>query len=283
MSKLSLDYIVSKVDDINMLPNVLQEIIVISDDPNSTITDMENVILKDQTLTTKVLRLANSAYYGYARRISTISQATILLGFKTIKSIALASTVSKYMTAELKGYALEENQLWQQSQTCAIIARYISKLTKKADPEEAYIAGLLRDIGKTILNQNMLKEYEEVSKLVSEDGISFLQAEEMVFGFNHAEIGARVSEKWNLPSNLVDAISHHHNPENAEVDSNLVSIVHIADAITVMMGVGIGLDGLQYNLSEKAILDLELTEIDLENIISDISDLVSDSSSFDTK
>lgn len=283
MSKLSLDYIVSKVDDINMLPNVLQEIIVISDDPNSTITDMENVILKDQTLTTKVLRLANSAYYGYARRISTISQATILLGFKTIKSIALASTVSKYMTAELKGYALEENQLWQQSQTCAIIARYISKLTKKADPEEAYIAGLLRDIGKTILNQNMIKEYEEVSKLVSEDGISFLQAEEMVFGFNHAEIGARVSEKWNLPSNLVDAISHHHNPENAEVDPNLVSIVHIADAITVMMGVGIGLDGLQYNLSEKSILDLELTEIDLENIISDISDLVSDSSSFDTK
>lgn len=283
MSKLTLEYIVSKVDDMKVLPEIINKIISLTDDPDSTAQDMEKAILRDQVLTTKILRLANSAYYGYARKISTVSQATVLLGFQAIKSIALASTVSQYLTSELKGYSLEKNELWTQSQTCAIISRYIAKQIKYPNPEEAYIAGLLRDIGKTILNQHMEKEYSEVLAKIEKDNISFLEAEKEILGFDHAEIGGKVAEKWNLPKALVDSIGHHHTPENSNINQLLVSIVHVADAITMMMGVGLGLDGLAYNLSPVAIDTLGLTQRDFENIISNVSDLVADEDSFSTK
>lgn len=283
MTKLTLEYIVNKVDDMKVLPDIINKIVFLTENPDSTVEDMEREILKVQILTTKMLRLANSAYYGYARKISTISQATVLLGFQAIKSIALASTVSQYLTSELKGYSLEKNQLWTQSQTCAIISRHLAKYVKYPNPEEAYIAGLLRDIGKTILNQHMENEYIEVLSKVEVDGLSFLDAERKVLGFNHAQVGEKVATKWGLPPDLVDAIGHHHTPEGSDANIKLVSIVHIADAITMMMGVGLGLDGLAYDLSPLAIETLGLDEEAFDNIISQVADLVLDEDSFLTK
>ncbi|MCQ4925843.1 HDOD domain-containing protein [Tissierella carlieri] len=280
MTKLTLEYIVNKVEDMKVLPEIINKIIVLTDDPDSTVHDMEEVILQDQVLTTKILRLANSAYYGYARKISTISQATVLLGFQAIKGIALASTVRTYLTNELRGYSLEKNELWSQSQTCAIVSRFIAKSIKYYNPEEAYIAGLLRDIGKTILNQHMEKEYMEVLLKMEKDNISFLDAEKEVLGFGHAEIGEKIAEKWNLPKDLVEAIGYHHTPELAIINPLLVSIVHIADAITMMMGVGLGLDGLSYSLSPIAIDNLNLDELQFQTIISQVSDLIKDEDSF---
>lgn len=283
MTQLRLEYIVSKVDDMKVLPQIINKIVFLTENPDSTIGDMEREILKDQVLTTKILRLANSTHYGYARKISTISEATVLLGFQAIKSIALASTVSIYLTSELKGYSLKKNELWTQSQTCAIISRYIAKYLNYPNPEEAYIAGLLRDIGKTVLNQHMEKEYIEVLSKIETDGISFLEAERKILGFDHAKVGEKVAMKWNLPEDLVDAIGHHHTPELSDVNIQLVSIVHIADAITMMMGVSLGLDGLAYNLSSVAIEALNLDEEEFHNIISHVADLVMDEDSFITK
>lgn len=281
MTQLSLKYIVDKVDDIQSLPIIITNIIALADDPESNINHMEDLILMDQALTTKILRLANSTHYGYARRISTISEATILLGFQAIKGIALASTVKPFLEEELEGYLLEKNFLWTQSQTCAITSRFIARKVKYTNPEEAYIAGLLRDIGKTILNEHMKKEYKEILDKVEEEDISFLDGEREVLGFDHAEIGEKIAAKWSLPHNLVEAIGYHHTPDLATLNPVLVSIVHIADAITMMMGVGLGLDGLQYIISETALEILNLDEIDIENIMSDVADLISDRDSFE--
>lgn len=282
MTKLDINKIIAKVNDIDVLPNVITEIIKTSKNPDSTVADMERIILSDQSLTTKVLRLANSAYYGYARRISTISNATILLGFDTIKSIALASTLSTALSGSFKGYALDENELWIQSQTCGIICRYLAKKTKSYNAEEAYIAGLLRDIGKTILNQYMIDEYKEVFSLVLKKRVTFSEAEKEVFGFNHAEIGARLAEKWNLPDNLVTAIEFHHEPDDFEnlKDNNLLSLVHIGDAMTMMMGIGIGIDGLTYGLSGKALEYLDIDVNLFKTIISEVADLLKDETSY---
>lgn len=280
MTKLTLDYIVNQVDDIKTLPSIMMEVTRLAEDPDSTVKDMEYEILKDHVLTAKVLRLANSAYYGYARSISTVSQATVLLGFQTVKSIALASTVNEFLSTELKGYQLVENELWEQSQTCGLISRYIAQVVKYKQPEEAYIAGLLRDIGKTVLNQHMEKQYGEVLDLVMDGKMSFIEAEKEIFGFDHAEIGGKIAKKWNMPEQLVETISFHHSPEKSTLAPNLVAIVHLADAITMMMGIGIGLDGLAYNLSEDALNTLNLTIEDFENIVADSMDLVSDIDSF---
>ena len=280
MTKLTLEYVVNKVDDMKALPEIINKVIELTDDPDSNVHDMEKVILQDQVLTTKILRLANSAYYGYARKISTVSQATVLLGFQAIKGIALASTVRTYLMDELKGYSLDKNELWSQSQTCAIISRFIAKSIKYSNPEEAYIAGLLRDIGKTILNQHMEKEYMEVLSKIEEGNMSFLDAEKEVLGFGHTEIGEKIAEKWDFPKDLVEAIGYHHTPELANINPLLVSIVHIADAITMMMGIGLGLDGLSYNLSSIAIDNLNLDETQFQTIISQVTDLVKDEESF---
>lgn len=280
MTQLTLEYIVNKVEDIQSLPIIITQIIALADDPESNINDMESLILKDQALTTKILRLANSTHYGYARRISTISEATILLGFQAIKGLALASTVRPFLNKELKGYLLERNHLWTQSQTCAIASRHIAKKLKYVNPEEAYIAGLLRDIGKTILNDHMEEEYKEILEKVDAEKITFLDAEREVLGFDHAEIGEKVAMKWSLPPSLVEAIGYHHTPDLATLNPILVSIVHIADAITMMMGVGLGVDGLQYIISETALDNLKLDEMDIQNIMSDLADLISDEDSF---
>lgn len=279
MATVNLDRVLDKIKHIDVLPTVITEIVKLSKDPNSSVADMERVVLTDQALTTKVLRLANSAYYGYARRISTISNATILLGFDTIKSIAMASTMSKFLSGSFKGYALDKNELWIQSQTCGVIARYLAQKTNKSNPEEAYIAGLLRDIGKTILNEYMIDEYKQVFKLTAEQGYTFSESEEHIFGFGHPEVGAKVAEKWNLPEVLVDAIQYHHNPDDSPLeDKSLVSIVHIADAMTMMMGIGIGIDGLSYGLSGVALETLDIDVTMFKTIISEIADLIKDES-----
>lgn len=282
MKNITLANIVNRVKDMPVLPNRVNRIIELTEDPDSTIHDLEKEILKDQSLTSSILRLANSAYYGYPRKIDTVSQATILLGFQTIKSMTLASTVSKMMVHELKGYALEKNGLWTQSQTCAIISRYIAQEVKFSNPEAAYIAGLLRDIGKTILNYYVENEYNAIINKVEYGNISFLDAEEEILGFNHAQIGEKIAEKWNFPEELVEAIGLHHTPEKSTINPKLVSLVHIADAITMMIGVSIGADGLKYNFSPFALETLDnFNPEDLDQIISNAYDLIVDEDSFD--
>ena len=282
MKETRLNHIVQKVNDMPVLPSRVNRIIEITEDPDSTIENLEREILMDQSLTSKILKLANSAYYGYPRKINTVSQATILLGFQTIKSIALASTVSKMMARELKGYALEENDLWTQSQTCAIISRHIAKEVSFPNPETAYIGGLLRDIGKTILNHYIEREYQAIVNKVEYGKISFLEAEEEILGFNHAQVGEKIAKKWNFPEDLVEAIGLHHTPEKSIVNPKLVSIVHIADAITMMMGVSIGADGLTYNFSSFALENLDgFDPKDLDQLISKSYDLIVDGDSFD--
>jgi len=283
MKEERLNHIVSKVNDMPVLPSRINKIIAITEDPDSTIEDLEKEILLDQSLTSKILKLANSAYYGYPRKINTVSQATILLGFQTVKSMALASTMSKFMAQELKGYALEENDLWTQSQTCAIISRHIAKDIQFPGPETAYIAGLLRDIGKTILSYYVEQEYNAIVNKVEYGHISFLEAEKEILGFNHAQVGKEIAAKWNFPDELVEAIGLHHSPEKAIINPMLVSIVHVADAITMMMGISIGADGLAYNFSPFALETLELSAEKLEEYISKSHDLIIDEDSFNLK
>jgi putative nucleotidyltransferase with HDIG domain len=280
MGKLSLDQLVLLVKDIPVLPDRINKILKLTEDPDSTVQDIEHEILKDQSLTTKVLRLANSVHYGYPRKIGTITEATILLGFQAIRSITLASSVNQLLVQELPGYGLQKYDLWKQSQSCAIIARYIAKKVKFNKPEQAYIASLLRDIGKVILNHYVAQQYQQIIKKVENENKPFIEAEQEILGFHHGEVGAKVGEKWNFPPDLVEAIAYHHSPEKATINPKLTSITHIADAIVMMMGIGLGADGLAYLLSDFAIQTLNIDETQLQVFISECLDLVSDIENF---
>jgi len=274
MTMVSMEEILSSIEEMPSWPVALRNVVRLTEDPNSDIKDLEREILKDQSLTTRVLKLSNSLHYGYPSKIGTVSQAVILLGFNTIKNIVLASTVNTMYIKDLSAYGLKKEDLWKQSQSGAIIARFLAKKIKYKKVEEAYIAGLLRDIGKVILDYHMKEDYREILEKIEQEKISFLQGEEAVLGFNHAEIGYRIAEKWNLPESLREAIAYHHRPQEAKEYTELVSLIHIADAITMMLIENVGVEGLNYQFNPWALDHLGITEKDLEEIIVEVSDLL---------
>lgn len=280
MNRLSLEELVNRVEEIPVFPQTVNNIIILTEDPKSDASDLEREIIKDQGLTTKILRLANSAYYGLSRNIKSVAEATVLLGFQAIKSMVLATTVGKVLVKELPGYALDKEELWRQSQICAITARVIAKKARFAKADQAYTAGLLRDIGKVILDHYMKEQYDQIVALVDSENISFMQAEEQVLGYNHGQVGAKIAEKWNLPEDLVEAIALHHDPASAQVNPKMTAMTHIADGLVMMMGYHLGIDGLSYQFSEEAMTLLNLDEVMLTEIMSEVADLVADEGIF---
>lgn len=280
MGKVSLDYVVAAVNEVPSLPQVVLKVMELTEDPNSTAQDINNVLNQDQGMTARVLKLANSAFYGFPRRISTVTDAIVLLGFKTIRSIVLAASVSDILVKEMEGYALEQGELWRHSQCSALTARMIAKRIKFGAVDVAYTAALLHDIGKVVLNTFMKDSYQEVVDKVTTDNISFSQAEDEILGFNHAQVGARIAEKWNLPPELVEGIALHHQPDEAVINQKLAAIVHIADAVCVIMGIGIGVDGMLYPVSPAAMQLLGLSQADIDAIVSEMVDYCVDVQAF---
>ncbi len=280
MGRLPLEKIVAAVDDLPALPHVVVQVMKLTEDPNSTAQDINNVLSQDQAMTARVLKLANSAFYGFPRRIGTVTDATVLLGFKTIKSIVMAASVSDILAGKMEGYALEHGELWRHSQCAAMAARHIARKVKFMQLDLAYTGALLHDIGKVILNNAMKDSYHDVVDLVMERNIPFLDAELEILGYSHADVGAKVAEKWNLPSDLVEAIAFHHEPVGATANKKLTAIVHLADALCIMMGIGIGVDGLLYPISQETMDMFGLDELAIEGIVAELIDVFADQQSF---
>lgn len=277
---ITLDELVDKVKEVPAFPQTVLNILALLREPRSAASDVEREIMKDQGLTTKVLKMANSAYYGGRRKISTVVDATVLLGFDTIQSMVLAASVSKVMMKELKGYEYEREALWRQAQISAIVARVIAKKVKFHNPDLAYTAGLLKDVGKVILDDYVHDSYRQILKRIEEDYTPYVQAEEEVLGFNHGQVGAKIAERWNLSAELVEALEHHHKPFNAIVNIELVCIVHISDGIVMMMGLHQGIDTLAHEFFTQTTQVLGLNESDLNTIMTDVTKLIQNENIF---
>ncbi len=280
MGKVTLEELIGKVEEVPAFPQTVIRIMELLKEPRSAAVDIEREIMKDQGLTTKVLKMANSAFYSGRRQIKTVVDATVLLGFDTVQAIVLASTVGKVMGKELKGYSYERNALWRQSQVSAIMARSIAKKAKFPNPDIAYTAGLLKDVGKVILDEYVSDSYKDILDMIAGETISYVSAEEQILGFNHGQVGAKIVDKWNLATELVEAIEHHHNPFKTFMNLELVSIVHISDGLVMMMGLHEGIDTLAHEFFGDAVKLLNLDEGDLNSIMQDVEKLVADEQIF---
>jgi putative nucleotidyltransferase with HDIG domain len=278
--KITLEELTQRVKELPALPAVVQKVMELTEDPRSSAQDIEAVLKKDQSLTAEVLRLANSAFYGIPRRISTVSEATVFLGFKTVKSVVLTASCRSMMQRKLSGYFLERGELWKHSLSAALSAQLLSKKVKFPHPEAAYTAGLLHDIGKLILDTYLKESYQEVLKQVEEGEVTFLEAEEEILGFNHAAVGARLAERWGFPSSLTEAIGFHHQPEKASEAPKLCAIVHLADWTSVTLGFGMGVDGFLYRMSPQALEILQLEKEALEHLLLELFELLSKEETF---
>lgn len=218
--------IVLRVQRISTLPGVVTRVMQMVENPETSAEDLESVIATDQALAAKVLRLVNSPYYGFPRRVSTISQAIVILGFNTVKSLALSASV--FDAFHGRGAALDRPVHWRHSIETGILGQILAEGRTRGD--EAFVAGILHDVGKVALDQNLPDEYREVHRRVAEGG-RLRACETAVFGAEHAEVGGWIGEAWNFPVQIVETIAYHHEPERAREASLLVHVVAAANVL----------------------------------------------------
>jgi putative nucleotidyltransferase with HDIG domain len=272
-----LDNLVRQVRDLPALPELAFRVMRLVDDPQTSATDVARVLSSDQAMTARVLKLANSAFYGTGRRIGTVTDAVVLLGMRTVRNMTVALKCQSMLVSPLPAYALCQDDLWRHSFCSAYAAQCLAKRAGYRAVEEAFVGGLLHDIGKVVLNIYLRPELALVDRLTTAARIPFMDAERAVLGFDHAEAGARVLEKWNLPSTLVECVRYHHVPFSQPTPSPLTALVHVADVLCMMLGVGLGIDGLNYPLQTEALTLLRLTETDFEEVAQMVTDAMSES------
>ncbi len=272
MGKITIVQLLSKVKEMPPLPHSILQILDITKDENFSTQELAKVFERDPTLAVNMLKLANSSFYGFAGKISTISHAIVCLGLDTVRSIALTSSTQETLNNKIPAYTLEKGMLWQHSICCATCARIIAKRIGFKESEEAYIAGLLLDIGKIILSNFAEDQFIQIIEKSKNSRISFDKAEQEVLGFDHPKIGGRMIKKWNLPPILVEAVQYHHRPEKAKIHKKITYIVHLADAISCMLGIGLGCDGLMYVFEENTLDILGLRKEDIESVMCELVD-----------
>ncbi len=247
--KLSANELIARVGELPPMPQVAQRALELIRNPDSDMGTLASVLTMDQSLTGLVLRWANSAYFGLKFPVATVQQAVVYLGQRTLHSLILAASVAALLDRPAPGYALERGDLWRHSIGVAAGARLIAARFGPQVSEEAYHAGLLSDIGKLVF-EILLRQVD--TNTPDWRGQSFSDLELAHFGIDHAALGAEMVQRWRLPRRMVDAVAHHHHPAQATEGALLAASVHVADAAMMMMGVGLGRDGLQYQLDPEA-------------------------------
>ena len=251
---------IEKVSNLPTLPGIVTRIAEMVDSPGTTGRMLGREIATDQVISAKVLKLVNSGFYGFSDPISTIQHAVTLLGFNTVKSLVLSSTVLDMMKDSLPG-------LWEHSIACARTCSIIAAHVELDDPEEISTAGLLHDLGKVILRQTMEREFRRIANYVDRADMLFYEAEEKVLGVNHGEMGGWLLEKWALPPRLVEPIVDHHdfcpNRDHAEH----TAILHLADILCRAEAFGSGGDRKIPRLAPGALEILKIGIGDVREIM----------------
>jgi HD-like signal output (HDOD) protein len=229
-------YLIKKVGDLKVLPFVARKMLDTMGDENCSLTDLGEIIEKDQTLTARVLKISNSAMYGLRQQVTSLQHALMILGLKTIRSLVLSvSTRSLY-----KKFGMTEKIIWDHSVGAAIGSKIISKGIGTEVEDVSFIGGLMHDMGKVVLNNETPEVFAKVMMNIYNRGESSLKAENDMYGYNHSEIGSLVVKKWGFPAILTEILEKHHlNVQNlSAIESPLVAksiaCVNLADRVCLV-------------------------------------------------
>lgn len=254
---------VRRIKNLPTVPGVVRKISKMVENPDTTPNEVGRLISQDQVLSAKVLRMANSAFFGMSRKISSITQALIVLGFDVVKGLVLSSSVFDLMKKSMDG-------LWEHSMGCAAAAGALAHRLERKDAEEILLAGLLHDLGKVVLILEMPQETAQITAAARKAKVSFYEAENKILDFNHGDVGLWLAEHWNLPETLADPMRYHHQPHLAQKAPEQTAIVHLANIIIRARGFGFSGDRFVPPLSPQAWELLGLTKADFGPILDDL-------------
>lgn len=248
----TVDDVLEEIRSLEPLPQVALRVMQLAGSEDLIPRELVEVLQTDAAITAKVLKLCNSAYYGFRREIASLHEAGNLLGCTTLVNLVLTSCAGRYFRNYGNQSRSSARRWWERSVGCALAASQLAGLRGGVDRNRAYTAGLLQNVGQLVVDRFLPEIGANLEREVAA-GVRRLDAEEMLLGMNHAEIGARLAERWNFPAVLVDAIRHHHEPEKATVDPLLVSFAHLGEIVVQQLEIGEGLEPLAYELKSSAL------------------------------
>jgi putative nucleotidyltransferase with HDIG domain len=266
--------ITADIHQLQSLPTVVIEALDQLSRPDVNLRQVSGIIGQDAVITARMMSIANSVYYRRGAAVHRLSDALVRLGIAMVKEVLLTASVMGVMDTQLQGYQLDRGQLFRHSLATAIGARILAQHTNYPYREEAYIAGLLHDIGKLVFDRYLKERYHEVLEFSNENEVPFVEAEARILGYDHAQIGGLVIAAWELPARFVESVTVHHAPSKASDFPELAHIVHIANAFTLSLGLDVGGDGLMAMVEAEAITSLDLDADKIERIIAEIADAV---------
>ena len=260
-----------QLSHIATLPEVTLGIIELVEDPNSSAQDLNALIGRDPALSARVLKVVNSAFYGLPRQIGSINRAISLLGLNAVKNIAIAASLAKLFRGGALCDRFDAKELWAHSIAVATASKLLAKEARKSSGDEAFLAGLMHDIGVMVALQTdrakLVKVFGDMQ--FDADGnplIDFRMVERAVFGADHGHFGEALCEQWKFPRSLALACGHHHDPMRAPAESRHIPwIVYIADRLATE-NEGFRIDLLDRTIATEALEALGLTEAQLDSV-----------------
>jgi len=256
---------IEEIESLKPMPASVVQLAGMIADADANISDIARVVELDQALTANLLRMANSAWGRSRTPILTVSEAVKRLGTAQVLKLAVGREVAHSMVQAFPGYELAEHELWRHSVAAALAAEGMSSVTSKPVPGAAFTGALLHDIGKLLLSRHLgVEALQEIGRVVEADGLVYLEAERKLLGADHAQVGGAIARHWRFPDPLVSAIEFHHEPDAHPCE--LLDVVHIANAVAKLIGVGLGSEQMNLRVSGDAARRMGMSAAGLESL-----------------
>jgi HD-like signal output (HDOD) protein len=265
--------ILRKMEDLPPMPQIVFKAREIMADPNTGINTLVKLFEMDQSIVTKVLRLGNSAYYGVSGKVATVQHAAVLLGLKILSEVITMAGISKIMGRDLKGYALDTGDLWRHSLAVGFGAQFLADRVKPSLSNDAFVAGLIHDAGKIVLDEYIFERKDEIETFLADGEHTFFNAERNLLGLDHAEIAGYICKKWIIPESITKAIRWHHHPFHSDANE-MALFLHVSDYFAKMSGMGTGINDLTYQMEENAFESMGFQEEELDSLLVDVIESV---------
>ncbi|MFC1557651.1 HDOD domain-containing protein [candidate division KSB1 bacterium] len=261
---------IENIEALAPAPVIFTQILDCVEDPDSTSDELRDLILQDQALTAKILSIANSAYFGTSKTITDVKGAIIRIGYQNVMEIAIGVIILGAMQGAKKSDVLDNVYFWQYSLACAEASKFVAKAIHYKQLEQAYIIGLMHDIGRQILIHCFGTAYDEVILSSYAEKLSLVSKEKEILNIDHTEAGEVLASNWRLPDQVIAAIKFHHSvediPENYKAE---IYITQIAEYITRKIGLGNNGDYSPPELDKRVLDGLRLNEEDIDSFIHD--------------
>jgi len=266
--------LIQRVEDLPTLPTTLTKILEVAESEDASARDLAHVISQDQSISSMVLRIVNSAFYGHFRKISSISHATVIIGFQTVKSLALGASIFRATPATSES-SFDRRRFWTHALGVGTFSKKIATLVSLPDDldmETIFVSGLLHDLGKVVFDNYFNEEYSQVAREAMEKKELIRVMEAKMMGMDHTVAGKHLAKKWQFPAPVICSIEHHHSPAKAQgVYMVIASIVHLANYCCHEIGLGSSGNAAD-SLLERSALDISRLPVDvLDEVIESVS------------